>query len=212
VGWNFRIFASEDLTFGCNAAHQGLRWGWFHEYIELTSPWTWGAYFKQRRRWMWGNIHAIVSRDVLPLGPAIRVGIRYLLSLFTFLGSGVALVLTQMGKIHIEQVWFSLFYCSLFIWLLNFAMSGWVNAGRRETGQTAARFLLRRIGQTICAVVLCPFSASFTVIALITTLYMGNPRSFEVIGKTQKTADLEVYTAGDDAGSGMADSDASAFV
>ena len=42
---------------------------------------------------------------------------------------------------------------------------------------------------------LCPFSASFTVIALITTLYMGNPRSFEVIGKTQKTSDLEVYTA-----------------
>jgi hypothetical protein len=24
---------------------------------------------------------------------------------------------------------------------------------------------------------------------------MGNPRAFEVIGKTQKTADLEVYTA-----------------
>jgi hypothetical protein len=216
VGWNFRIFASEDLTFGCNAAHQGLRWGWFHEYIELTSPWTWGAYFKQRRRWMWGNIHAIVSRDVLPLGPAIRVGIRYVLSLFTFLGSGVALILTLMGKIHIEQVWFSLFYCSLLIWLLNFAMSGWVNAGRRETDQTAARFLLRRITQTICAVVLCPFSASFTVIALITTLYMGNPRSFEVIGKTQKTADLAVYTAGgDEAGTEVtdaADTDASALV
>ena len=24
IGWNFRIFASEDLTFGCNAAYQGL--------------------------------------------------------------------------------------------------------------------------------------------------------------------------------------------
>ena len=38
---------------------------------------------------------------------------------------------------------------------------------------------------------LCPFSASFTVIALITTLYMGNPKAFEVIGKTAKTSDLE---------------------
>ena len=195
VGWNFRIFASEDLTFGCNAAHQGLRWGWFHEYIELTSPWTWGAYFKQRRRWMWGNIHAIVNRDVLPLGPAIRVGIRYLLSLFTFAGSGVAFALTLLGKIHIEHAWFSLFWCSLAIWVLNFGMSGWVNAGRRETDQTSLSFWTSRIIQTICAVVLCPFSASFTVIALITTLYMGNPRAFEVIGKTQKTADLEVYTA-----------------
>jgi hypothetical protein len=195
VGWNFRIFASEDLTFGSNAAFQGLRWGWFHEYIELTSPWTWGAYFKQRRRWMWGNIHAVVNRDVLPLRPAIRIGIRYLLSLFTFVGSGVALVLSLLGKIHIEQAWFSLFYCSLLIWLLNFAMSGWVNAGRREPGQSSGRFWLNRIWQTLCAVVLCPFSASFTVIALITTLYMGNPRSFEVIGKTQKTSSLEAYTA-----------------
>jgi Glycosyl transferase family group 2 len=195
VGWNFRIFASEDLTFGCNAAHQGLRWGWFHEYMELTSPWTWEAYFKQRRRWMWGNLHAIINRDVLPLAPAIRVGLRYLLSLFTFVGSGVALTLTLLGKIHIEQAWFSLFWCSLMIWLFNFAMSGWVNANRREAGQTAVRYWLNRIVQTICAIALCPFTASFTVIALITTLYMGNPRAFEVIGKTQKTSDLEVYTA-----------------
>ena len=195
VGWNFRIFASEDLTFGCNAAHQGLRWGWFHEYIELTSPWTWRAYFKQRRRWMWGNLHAIWNRDVLPLGPALRVGVRYLLSLYTFVGSGAALVLAVTGRIHIQQAWFSLFWCSLVIWLLNFAMSGWVNAGRRRAGQPPARFWLRRLAQTGCAVVLSPFSASFTVVALITTLYMGNPRAFEVIGKTQKTSDLEAYTA-----------------
>lgn len=195
VGWNFRIFASEDLTFGCNAAFRGLRWGWFHEYIELTSPWTWSAYFKQRRRWMWGNIHAVVNRDVLPLRPAVRVGIRYLLSLYTFVGSGTALVLSLVGRIHLSQQWFALFWCSLAVWLANFAMSGWVNAGRREAGQSEFDFWSRRIIQTFCAVVLCPFTASFTVIALITTLYMGNPRAFEVIGKTEKTADLAAYTA-----------------
>ncbi len=195
VGWNFRIFASEDLTFGCNAAFRGLRWGWFHEYIELTSPWTWSAYFKQRRRWMWGNIHAVVNRDVLPLRPAIRVGIRYLLSLYTFVGSGTALVLSLVGRIHLSQQWFALFWCSLAVWLANFAMSGWVNAGRREVGQSQFDFWSRRMIQTFWAVVLCPFTASFTVIALITTLYMGNPRAFEVIGKTEKTADLAAYTA-----------------
>ncbi len=77
-------------------------------------------------------------------------------------------------------------------------MSGWVNAGRRTQGQSPGRFWLNRVWQTLCAVLLCPFSASFTVIALITTLYMGNPRSFEVIGKTQKTSSLEVYTADQD--------------
>jgi hypothetical protein len=115
--------------------------------------------------------------------------------LFTFLGSAIALVLTFLGKIHIQQAWFSLFWCSLAIWLLNFAMSGWVNAGRREPDQTPARFWSNRIIQMACAVLLCPFSASFTVIALISTLYMGNPRAFEVIGKTQKTSDVEAYTA-----------------
>lgn len=195
VEWDFRIFASEDLTFGCNAAHQGLRWGWFHEYIELTSPWTWGAYFKQRRRWMWGNIHAVVNRDVLPLGPAIRISVRYFLSLFTFIGSGTALILSLLGRTHIPQIWFELFWCSLAAWLLNFAMSGWVNAGKRLPGQSAAAFWANRSFQTLCAVVLAPFSASFTVVALVTTLYMGNPRSFEVIGKTAKTSRLQVYTA-----------------
>ena len=145
---------------------------------------------------MWGNIHAVVNRDVLPLRPAIRIAIRYGLSLFTFVGSGVALILTLTGHIHIPQVWFSLFWCSLAIWLLNFALGGWVNAGRREREpdrpSTSGRIASCRRS---AAVVLCPFSASFTVIALITTLYMGNPKSFEVIGKTAKTSDLEIYTA-----------------
>ena len=120
-----------------------------------------------------------------------------MLSLFTFIGSAVALTLSQLGKLHIPQVWFSIFWCSLVIWLLNFAMSGWVNGGRREPHQSAFDFWANRIWQTVCAVVLCPFSASFTVIALITTLYMGNPRAFEVIGKTEATSDVEVYTSDD---------------
>src|SRR5579859_3222845 len=59
VGWGYPIFASEDLVFGQNAADKGLSWGWFHEYIQLTSPWTWMDYLKQRRRWFWGNMHAV---------------------------------------------------------------------------------------------------------------------------------------------------------
>lgn len=65
------------------------------------------------------------------------------------------------------------FWCALAIWLFNFAMSGWVNANRREAGQTSLRYWSNRILQTACAVLPCPFTASFTVIALITTLYMG---------------------------------------
>jgi cellulose synthase/poly-beta-1,6-N-acetylglucosamine synthase-like glycosyltransferase len=195
--WNYPVFASEDLTFGCNAAARGLRWGYFHEYIELTSPWTWGAYFKQRRRWMWGNIHAIFHRDVLPLGAGIRVGIRYLLSLYTFVASAVAVGLILSGAIRLEAWWYTLFWCSLVIWVANYAIGGWVNAGRREAGQTTLGFWTNRVWQTAAAVLLAPVTATWTMVALVSTIYMGNPRSFEVIAKTARTARAQAEPEGE---------------
>jgi hypothetical protein len=191
VTWDWRIFASEDLTFGCNAAARGLRWGFFHEYIQLTSPWTFSAYIKQRRRWMWGNIHAIVNRDVLPLGAAIRVAVRYFLSLFTFVASAVAVYLILSDRLNPPQWSFALFWVSLATWLVQFALSGWVNANSREAEQSAFGFWAGRVAQTASAVLLAPVTATFTIVALITTLYMGNPRSFEVIPKTQASSDQQ---------------------
>ena len=45
-----------------------------------------------------------------------------------------------------------------------------------------------RIWQTTMAVVLGPFTATWTIVALVSTIYMGNPKSFEVIAKTQETS------------------------
>lgn len=182
--WNYPVFASEDLTFGCNAAARGLRWGYFHEYIELTSPWTWSAYFKQRRRWMWGNMHAIFHRDVLPLGAAVRVGVRYFLSLYTFVASAVAVALILTRTVTLSPWWYALFWCSLAVWLGNYAAGGWVNAGRREPDQSTLGFWANRVWQTMAATVLAPLTATWTMVALVTTIAMGNPRSFEVIEKT----------------------------
>jgi hypothetical protein len=198
VTWNYRIFASEDLTFGSNAAARGLRWGFFHEYIQLTSPWTWQAYFKQRRRWMWGNIHAIVNRDVLPLTAAIRIALRYFLSLFTFVASGTMVGLVLSHTVALPKWTFSLFWLSLGAWVLNFILSGWVNAGlRKGPEQSSAAFWGNRVWQTMMALALSPFTATFTIVALVATLYMGNPKSFEVIAKTQATSDKrEVLSEG----------------
>jgi hypothetical protein len=191
VTWDWRIFASEDLTFGSNAAARGLRWGFFHEYIQLTSPWTFKAYFKQRRRWMWGNIHAVVNRDVLPLGPAVRVALRYVLSLFTFFASAAGIALILSGTVRPPQWAFALFWLSLAAWALVFVLAGWVNAGQRaDYRQSRAAFWANRVAQTLVALLLSPVTATFTIVALITTLYMGNPRSFEVIAKTQETSEL----------------------
>ncbi len=70
------VLAREDLTFGQNAAKMGMRWGWFHEYVELTSPWIFKDFFTQRKRWIWGNIHAISHRDVLPFSRAVAIVLK----------------------------------------------------------------------------------------------------------------------------------------
>lgn len=187
VTWRYPVFASEDLTFGCNAAAKGMRWGFFHEYIQLTSPWTFKAYFKQRRRWMWGNLHAIVNRDVLPRGAAIRIAARYLLSLFTFLASGVGMVGLLTDQVDLPAPVYALFWCSFVVWLANFALSGWVNSAPVRTPRGGrVPTLLGRVAQTVTATVLGPVTAAWAILALLTTLYMGNPRTFEVIAKTHE--------------------------
>jgi hypothetical protein len=81
-----------------------------------------------------------------------------------------------------------LFWLSLLAWAANFMLSGWVNAGHREEGRSSLYFWANRIWQTLMAVVLGPFTATWTIVALVSTIYMGNPKSFEVIAKTQATS------------------------
>jgi hypothetical protein len=72
---------------------------------------------------------------------------------------------------------------------VNFALAGWVNAGLRQPQHhSELAFWLNRVGQTVAAVVLSPVTATFTIVTLVATLYMGNPRSFEVIAKTAATS------------------------
>ena len=54
VTWDIPLIASEDLAFGQQAARlRKLRWGgWFHEYAEVTSPWSLRDFMIQRSRWL----------------------------------------------------------------------------------------------------------------------------------------------------------------
>jgi hypothetical protein len=209
--WDYPIFASEDLVFGHNAATKGLTedlifganasrggltWGFFHEYIQLTSPWTWHAYLKQRRRWLWGNIHAISRRDVLPLWSAILVGVKYALGFVTFGFSISATLLMWAGVIHPPSIIYSWCYAALLAWLGAFALSGWVNSALPEVEITSRlRYYGRRIWQSTMAVLLCPITAVWTCAALVIVYFWGNPRAFEVIAKTNESARKKVAAA-----------------
>ena len=99
VTWNWDATASEDLIFGQRAVKAGLRWGWFHEYAEVTSPWTIRDYLVQRRRWLWGDIHAMRRRDVMPRAAAVRVLFKYVAGVLALSCSIAGLWLRATGRI-----------------------------------------------------------------------------------------------------------------
>ncbi len=192
VTWNYPVFASEDLTFGQNAAHMGAKWGFFHEYVLLTSPWRWADFKKQRKRWLWGNIHAITHRDVLPLWQAVIIAGKYMfgfsLTIISFIAAVMRLVHLYVPPPHMTVV----FWLSLCTWLAVFGASGWINSAEtlpaRARGVRARKRVLYRAWQTGVAVALCPLTSLMSVVVFTIALAEGNPKRFEVIPKTAQAA------------------------
>jgi Glycosyl transferase family group 2 len=193
--WDYPVFASEDLVVGQNAAQLGLRWGWFHEYVELTSPWSWGDFVKQRRRWLWGNIHAISHAGVLPTWGRVLVAGKYLLGIATFGLSFAGIVLLLIGVTRFTPMAYVFCWGAFVSWVIAFGVSGWVNGGRRvpEDDRSRVAFILNRMWQAFSAVLLAVtlVTPMWTALAMLIALLRGNPRGFEVIRKTATTVDVD---------------------
>ncbi len=191
ITWDFPIYASEDLVFGHNGTLNGHTWGYFHEYIENTSPWTWTAFVKQRRRWLWGNLDGIWRREVLPLSSAVLLMANYLFGTLTYFASTTATVLLFSGVIeNVPQAVYAVFWASFAAWLGGFAISGWINSAG-DTDDMTHRFSYfgKRIWQVCSAVVLAPVTATCAIVVGLICFYLGDPKSFEVIAKTKATSD-----------------------
>ncbi len=184
VTWDYPVFASEDLTFGQNAAKLGLRWGWFHEHVELTSPWTLRDFFIQRERWLWGNIHAITHRDVLPGTRALAVALNYVADSVIFLMSTTGIILRLTGHLAPSSPAYDASKLALLTWLVVFFWTGWIGADGSQAGRNDDSRLLN----ALMAVVLSPLSCLITTAGLIYPLIAGNPRTFKVIPKTREGA------------------------
>ncbi len=188
VTWNYPVIASEDLTFGQNAAYMGFRWGFFHEYVLLTSPWRWEDFKKQRKRWLWGNIRAIAHRDVMPLTPAIMLAVKYLSGCLLTVLSIVALTLRMLHLYTPPAQVASVFLLSLATWLAQYGMAGWINSadvytvgrrGSRRRGRVAYR-----LWQTAAAIAMGPLTSLTSLYVHLVALAEGDPKNFEVIPKT----------------------------
>jgi Glycosyl transferase family group 2 len=181
VTWDYPVFASEDLAFGQNAAKLGLRWGWFHQCVELTSPWTLRDFFIQRRRWLWGNIHAISHRDVLPRTCAAAVAAKYTVDSSIFLFSVAGIVMRFTGLLPPTSLIYGVSKLALLAWLAVFFGVGWMGA----SGSVDGRNVDSRLLAALMAVLFSPLSCLLTMAGEIYPLFAGNPRTFEVIRKTR---------------------------
>lgn len=185
VTWNWPAFASEDLVFGQKAARARLRWGWFHEYVELTSPWTLRDFITQRRRWLWGDIHGVLHRDVLSLPGAIMVVAKYMVGLVTIVFSLTGLCLKLSGHMPVDSPVYSVSKLAILSWLTLFFACGWIGASSRVN----ARHDDSRLLNAAAAVIMIPFSSLLTLAGIFVPLFQGNPRTFQVISKTRRRTD-----------------------
>jgi hypothetical protein len=181
VSWEHPVVASEDLAFGHNAAHMGMRWGWFREYVELTSPWSFREFLIQRKRWYWGNVYAITHRDVLPLSRAIPVAVNGIFGVVTVIVSFTGVVLRYTGHLPPESPVLEVSKLAIATWLAIFAVCGWIDASSGIAGRDDDS----RILSALAAVVMAPVSSLMTVVVLLVSLHQGDPRTFEVIRKTR---------------------------
>jgi hypothetical protein len=180
VTWNYQMFASEDLVFGHMAVLEGRTWGFVWDYLDITSPFTWRDFLTQRRRWLWGNIHAI--RHVLPLRSSLLLIGLYAYGLFTFVASTIGIVLALTGAFHFQSSVIPWLLLSMATWLSMFALSGVINSGGGASSG------IRRVRDVVVAVLLAFVTSAVAIGVQVVALFKGNPHRFEVIQKTDPKA------------------------
>jgi len=182
VTWDYDMTASEDLVFGQQAVRKGLRWGWFHEYAEVTSPWSIRDYMIQRRRWLWGDIHALRHRKVMPLSAAARVLAKYLAGVVALACSIAGLWLRISGRIPATAGILNFGKLALLAWVALSFSCGWIGA---SASGSLRRSDDSRLLAGVLAVIMMPFSALLTFAAILWPLAQGDPRDFQTIKKTR---------------------------
>jgi cellulose synthase/poly-beta-1,6-N-acetylglucosamine synthase-like glycosyltransferase len=182
VTWNWDAIASEDLIFGQRAVKAGLRWGWFHEYAEVTSPWTIREYLVQRRRWLWGDIHAMRHSHVMPAAARARVLIKYIAGILGLASSIAGLWLRGTGRVPATAGILNFGKLALIGWVAVSFACGWIGA---SSAASLRRDDDSRLLAAVLAVIMMPVSALLTFASIIIPLAQGDPRDFQTIRKTR---------------------------
>jgi hypothetical protein len=131
--------------------------------------------------WLWGDIHAIGHRSVMPLGAAVLVFAKYVAGVMALLYSAVGLYLRLTGRIPATAGILTYTKLSILAWIGVFFACGWIGASSSDGGRTGDSRLL----SGVLAAVTSPVSLLLTLAAIVVPLMQGDPRSFAVIAKTR---------------------------
>lgn len=169
VGWQFDAIASEDLIFGHKCSSKKVKWGFTWESIYITSPWSFKDYFKQRKRWLWGNVHAISK--ILTVKSKIRLVIYYIIG-GTFLWLSITgiifdLILHKLEFSMIERIFF---YFSLTSWLGIYGYIGYT------TGD-------KKLKHVVLSMILAWYTSFMNTFPIWIGLFFTKPTKFDVIRK-----------------------------
>lgn len=171
VGWGFNLVSSEDLVFGHKCTEKKMRWGFIWRPIYITSPWTFRDFFKQRKRWLWGNAHAIVN--ILNWKSKVRLLWFYMTGVSVLWISTAGAILDLTGNLDFGPLERILFYFSLFIWL---GMYGYI-------GYLVGDGKLKHV---LLSMALAWFASIMNTFPICVGLFFKRPVKFEVIEKERK--------------------------
>jgi len=167
VSWDYPLFASEDLVYGQTAVKLGFRMRHTYSRVNITSPLSVKDFVTQRRRWLWGNIHAISA--ILPFAVGAKVLFFWIFNGLVFVGSMSVVLLETLGLVQLTPSVLLLGQVSLAAWLIVWAVTGYLVRPSKKSN--------------LATTVLAYASVIFLHVVLTVSLMKGPIHNFDVIEK-----------------------------
>jgi glycosyl transferase family 2 len=171
VGWNFKVIASEDLVFGHRCATEKLKWGFIWESVYITSPWNFKDYFKQRKRWLWGNVDAILR--LLTWKSTIRLVFFYAIGGAAIIVSIISILMDQMSMLSFSVSERVISVSSFITWLGIYGYIGYIVGDKKPK-------------HILLSMALAWYTQLMNTLPIWFGLFFRRPKRFEVIEKEKR--------------------------
>lgn len=167
IGGRPPLISSEDMVYLHKAVHLGFRRVYAaRTRVVISTPLTLRDAYRQRRRWLWGNIRAALW--ILPPASRARVLAAWAFGMLCYAVATAGAVLVPLGLAPLPPWACPLAWASLAAWLAVRGAANWLALGRRHG---------------VLAALASYVTATLNFALHLAALLRGDPRKFEVIRK-----------------------------